>query len=234
MSEPDATEGGARTIHLAVVDDQDLVRAGLEMILDSQPDLDVRWTATNGAEALARFSREPVDVVLMDISMPFMDGLEATRILLKGSPRPAVLVLTTFDSEENIVRALVGGASGFLLKDTEPEHLIRAVRDVAAGSAALSATTARTVLDHLRSATATSDRPPSPQFRALPDSITGRERQVLDLMARGLQNSEIAETLMVSPATVKTHITAILAKSGARDRVQAVLLARDAGLGVDG
>jgi DNA-binding NarL/FixJ family response regulator len=219
--------GGAPVIRVLVADDQTLVRAGFRVLVDSAPDQEVVGEAGNGREAveLARSARP--DVVLMDIRMPVLDGLEATRRIVADELLAGVrvLVLTTFDLDEYVYQALRAGASGFLLKDTPPADLLAAIRVVAAGDALLApAVTRRLIAEFAR-------RPePSPVTPAALAGLTDREREVLALVARGLTNAEIADRLVVSAATTKTHVSRILAKLQARDRAQLVMLAYETGL----
>jgi DNA-binding NarL/FixJ family response regulator len=210
------------TIRVLVADDQSMVRAGFRMLLAGQPDIEVVAEAGNGLEAVELADRLQPTVVLMDIRMPVLDGLEATRrILDAGAPR--ILILTTFDLDEYVYEALAAGASGFVLKDDPPEQLITAIRTVAAGEALLSPTiTARVIKQFTRMPRPT----PIPRF----DELTMREQEVFRLLANGLSNTEIAQELFISDTTVKTHITHILQKLGLRDRVQAVVLAYQNGL----
>jgi DNA-binding NarL/FixJ family response regulator len=212
-------------IRVLVVDDQELVRAGFAMILRAQEDIEVVGEAGDGREALERARELGPDVVLMDIRMPVLDGLEATRRLLAGSePHPKVLMLTTFDLSEYVYGALRSGASGFLLKDAPREQLASAVRTVAAGDALLApALTRRLVEEFVR-------RPPPGESPADLAELTGRELEVLRLVARGLSNAEIASTLYLSEATVRTHVSHVLRKLRLRDRVQAVVVAYETGL----
>ncbi|QDQ98467.1 response regulator transcription factor [Tomitella fengzijianii] len=214
------------TIRVAVVDDQQLVRAGFAMVIDSQPDMAVAWQAGDGREALGRLSADPVDIVIMDVQMPRLDGIEATRRALAADPAPRVIVLTTFDIDRYVLDAITAGASGFLLKDTDPEQLLASIRTVAGGDATLSARSTRRLLDHVRRGLGTGSTPEP----ALVEDLTAREAEFLRHMALGLNNGELAERLFVSEATVKTHVGRILAKTGSRDRVQAVLTAFRAGL----
>ena len=212
-------------IRVLVADDQALVRGGFRMILDAQQDIEVVDEAADGREALAKGCELRPDVVLMDIRMPELDGLEATRRLLAGDGSSRVLILTTFDADEYVYDAMKAGASGFLLKDVRPEQLADAVRTVAAGDALLApAITRRLVEQFVR-------RPP-PGAAKPPElaQLTERELDVLVLVARGLSNSEIASALFLTEATVKTHLTHILGKLDLRDRVQAVVLAYESGL----
>jgi DNA-binding NarL/FixJ family response regulator len=210
------------TIRVLVADDQSMVRAGFRMLLAGNPDIEVIGEARNGREAVELTARLEPTVVLMDIRMPVLDGLEATRrILDAGAAR--ILILTTFDLDEYIYEALAAGASGFVLKDDPPEQLITAIRTVAAGEALLSPTiTARVIKQFTRMPRPT----PIPRF----DELTMREQEVFRLLANGLSNTEIAQQLFISDTTVKTHITHILQKLELRDRVQAVVLAYRNGL----
>lgn len=214
---------------MAVVDDQALVRGGLVMLLDSQADITVAVQAGDGREALDRLSRTPVDVVLMDVRMPNVDGLEATRRLLAGDPeRPRVIMLTTFDLDEYVVEAIRAGASGFLLKDSRPEQLLDAVRTVHRGDAVIAPGLTRRLLEHVLPRI---DEPVEVDRGAvaLIASLTEREHQVFLLIAAAHSNAEIASALFLSEATVKTHVAHILTKLRARDRVQAVVIAYEAG-----
>ncbi|WP_313896076.1 response regulator transcription factor [Streptomyces sp. YIM 98790] len=223
----------AAVIRVLIVDDQSMVRAGFAALLAAQSDIDVVGEAANGEEgvALAR-SRHP-DVVLMDVRMPVLDGLEAARRILAPPPgvthRPRVLMLTTFDVDDYVYEALRAGASGFLLKDAPPSDLIAAVRVVASGDALLApSVTRRLIADFAR------QRPAPPRGGAAPalrlKALTARESEVLELIARGLSNAEIAKALVLAEQTVKTHVSRILAKLGLRDRAQAVILAYESGL----
>ncbi|HZA32600.1 MAG TPA: response regulator transcription factor [Propionibacteriaceae bacterium] len=215
-------------IRVAVVDDQALVRAGFEMVLESAPDLEVVGSAANGAEAIDLVERTQPDVVLMDIRMPVMDGLEASRRIL-ADERCAdvrILILTTFDLDEYVYAALQAGASGFLLKDTPPNDLLAGVRLVAAGEALLSPGITR----HLIEAFIQRPTETPPPDRSRLDILTDRERDVLALVAKGLSNTEIAGQLYISPATVKTHIARILTKLDARDRAQLIVIAYESRL----
>jgi DNA-binding NarL/FixJ family response regulator len=214
-------------IRVLVADDQTLVRAGFRVLVESAPDLEVVGEAGDGVEAVELARRELPDVVLMDIRMPRMDGLEATRriVALDRAEGVRVLVLTTFDLDEYVYEALRAGASGFLLKDTPPADLLAAIRVVAAGDALLApGVTRRLIAEFAR-------RPePSAVTPAALAALTDREREVLALVARGLSNAEIAELLVVSGATAKTHVSRVLAKLHARDRAQLVTLAYETGL----
>jgi DNA-binding NarL/FixJ family response regulator len=212
-------------IRVLIADDQALVRGGFRLILEAQNDIEVVGEADDGREALAKARELEPDVVLMDIRMPELDGLEATRRLVGGDGAPRVLILTTFDLDEYVYEAMKSGASGFLLKDVRPEQLAEAVRVVAAGEALLApAITRRLVEEFVR-------RPPPGS--GAPDvlsELTERELEVLKLVAGGFSNAEIAASLVVSEATVKTHLSHILTKLRLRDRVQAVVLAYESGL----
>jgi len=210
-----------------VVDDQALVRAGFEALVESADDLEVVGTASNGQEAVELTRRESPDVVLMDVRMPVMDGLEATRILLDDPSTSAVriLILTTFDLDEYVFAALRAGASGFLLKDTPPHELLAGIRVVAAGEALLSPRVTRHLIEaYVRRPEGTA------RVDESLDVLTDRETEVLELIAKGLSNTEIGEQLFVSPATVKTHISRLLMKLDARDRAQLVIKAYESGL----
>ncbi|HEY2592763.1 MAG TPA: response regulator transcription factor [Chloroflexota bacterium] len=215
------------TLRVVIADDQALVRAGFRMILEADPDVQVVGEAADGDQAISAVRRLDPDVVLMDVRMPVLDGLEATRrILSNGSSRPRVIMLTTFDVDEYVFTALRAGASGFLLKDVSPEQLVAAVRLVAAGDALLAPSITRRLVERFAAPT----RAPTPAGIDSLSTLTGREREVLVLMARGMSNSELAEHLMLSEATVKTHVARILGKLGLRDRVQAVVVAYESGL----
>jgi DNA-binding NarL/FixJ family response regulator len=212
-------------IRVVVADDQALVRGGFRLILQTQPDIEVVGEAADGREAVARTREQRPDVVLMDIRMPGMDGLEATRRLMTTQNPPRVLMLTTFDLDQYVYDALRAGASGFLLKDVRPEQLADAVRAVAAGDTLLApAITRRLVEQYLR-------RPPPGARTPLGlGELTDRELDVLRLVARGKSNQQIAGTLFLGESTVKTHLTHLFAKLGLRDRAQAVVLAYESGL----
>jgi len=219
-------------IRVLVVDDQELVRSGFCVILDTAEGITVVGEAANGEAALSAAAAHRPDVVLMDIRMPGMDGLEATRLLTRGSPdreTPKVVMLTTFDLDEYVYEALRAGASGFLLKDSPRADLIAAVRAAAAGNALLAPSVTRRLIEAF--ARRPPETAPSPARLA---SLTAREREVLVLLARGSSNTEIAGALFVSEATVKTHVGNLLAKLGLRDRVQAVILAYETGIIVPG
>ncbi len=209
-------------IRVALADDQALVRAGFRVLLDAEDDLEVVGEATDGEQAVALAERDRPDVILMDIRMPAMDGIEATR-RIAAQPQLAtvrVLILTTFETDETVVDALRAGASGFVVKDTEPADLLHAVRVVAAGEALLSPSVTRRVIADVvaRPARAASD----PEQLA---ELTAREREVMTLVAHGLTNDEIADRLVVSPLTAKTHVSRTMLKLGARDRAQLVVIA---------
>ncbi len=208
-------------IRVFLTDDQAMVRAGFVMVVAAQDDMRVVGEAGDGAEALARLAATPADVVLMDVRMPRMDGVEATRRLLaRPEPAPRVIVLTTFDLDEYAFAALRAGASGFLVKDAPPEDLLAAIRTVHRGDAVIAPSTTRRLLDHLA---ATLPAPPDgPDPLA---ALTEREREVLLAVARGASNAEIADWLFLSEGTVKTHVGRVLSKLGLRDRVQAVVWA---------
>lgn len=213
-------------IRVFLVDDQQLVRGGFRMLVDSQPDMEVVGEAGDGGEAVQRLAVTAADVVLMDVRMPRMDGVEATRALTGRGEVPRVVVLTTFDLDEYAFSAIKAGAAAFLLKDAPPEDLLTAIRTVHAGDSVVAPSTTRRLLDRFAA--------------VLPDAHTGaddrlaglteREREVLVLVGRGRSNPEIAADLVVAEATVKTHIGRLLAKTGSRDRVQLVVLAYETGL----
>ncbi len=215
------------TIRVLIADDQALVRAGFRMILEAEDDLAVVGEAADGAQAVAETNRLQPDVVLMDVRMPELDGIEATRRLLEtGNGSPRIVMLTTFDMDEYVYDALRAGASGFLLKDVPPEQLVDGIRAVATGDALLApAVTRRVIAEFVR-------RPPASvrMHVAKLDELTPRELEVLTLIARGLSNAEIAVALFVSDTTVKTHVARVLQKLSLRDRVQAVVLAYESGL----
>jgi DNA-binding NarL/FixJ family response regulator len=217
-------------IRILLVDDQALVRAGFRMILDAEPEMEVVGEASDGREAIDQVRTLAPDVVLMDIRMPELDGLEASRRILAdgvaGDAPPKILMLTTFDLDEYVYEALRAGASGFLLKDTPPEQLVAAIHVIAAGDSLLSPSITRRVISEFVKGTGPK---PQAQFPRLAD-LTARELEVLGLIARGLSNAEIAKSLFVSETTVKTHVARILMKLGLRDRVQAVVLAYEAGV----
>ncbi|YCK83699.1 response regulator transcription factor [Arthrobacter sp. D3-18] len=225
-------------IRVALVDDQQLVRSGFGMLINSQPDLEVVAEAGNGIEAVQALSGTAADVVLMDVRMPGMDGIEATRrILEQAASQPAgsqradvkIVVLTTFDLDEYALAAIQAGASGFLLKDAPPEELLEAIRTVYRGDAVIAPSTTRRLLDHVAPLLRT-QTPQQTEHAAAVERLTAREREVFQLIAQGQSNPEIAAGLFLSEATVKTHVGHILAKLGARDRVQVVVIAYETGV----
>ena len=211
------------TIRVLVVDDQSMVRAGFRMLLADEADIEVVAEASNGKEAVEKAARFDPTVVLMDIRMPELDGLEATRRILAADPDARVLVLTTFDLDEYVYEALRAGASGFVLKDDPPEQLIAAVRTVASGDALLSPAVTKRVIGAFT-------RMPRPARPRELDDLSAREREVFRLVARGLSNAQIGKELFIGETTVKTHVTHILSKLGLHDRVQAVVLAYQTGV----
>ncbi len=221
-------------IRVMLVDDQMLLRTGFRMVLQAQPDMEVVAEAGDGAEALEVLRATRVDVVLMDVRMPRMDGVEATRRICGGQDRearradgrPRVLILTTFDLDEYAFAALKAGASGFMLKDVPPAELLGAIRAVDSGDAVVAPSTTRRLLDRFAPMLPHTNEPTNPALGRLTD----REHEVLLLVAQGLSNGEIAKRLVLSEATVKTHVGRILTKLGLRDRVQAVVLAYESGL----
>jgi DNA-binding NarL/FixJ family response regulator len=213
------------TIRVVVADDQGMVRSGLSVLLNAQPDIEVIAEAVNGEEAIARAAELHPDVILMDVRMPVLDGLQATRVITEMADAPKVLVLTTFDLDDYVYEALRSGASGFLLKDASAGELAAAVRLVAAGDALLSPGVTRRLIAEF----ARMGAPRSPGRQQL-DGLTERESEVLALVARGMSNAEIAGYLIVAEQTVKTHVSRILMKLGLRDRTQAVVLAYETGL----
>jgi DNA-binding NarL/FixJ family response regulator len=213
------------TVRVVLVDDQPLVRTALQMVITDAPDLDVVGECGTGAEAVRLTEDVHPDVVVMDIRMPGMDGVEATRRITEGAGSTRVIVLTTFDDDDYVYGALRAGASGFLVKDMGLDDILAAIRVVAAGDALIApSVTGRLIKDF-----ASRRAPAAANWRTL-DAITGREREVLTLVGGGLSNTEIAARLFISMATVKTYVTRLLAKLGARDRVQLVIIAYDAGL----
>jgi DNA-binding NarL/FixJ family response regulator len=218
-------------LKVVIADDQSLVRAGFKMILEAQPDIRVVGEASDGNEALKVVDASRPDVVLMDIRMPGLDGLEATRRLMESQPggpsrpRPRVLILTTFDLDEYVYAALQVGACGFLLKDISPERLVAAVRTVVADDALLAPTITRRLIERYAR--------PAPGSASVPPPVAGltaRESEVMKLVARGLSNAEIADHLVVSPTTVKTHVASVLSKLGLRNRAQVVVAAYESGM----
>ncbi|MFD8479446.1 response regulator [Kitasatospora sp. NPDC059673] len=223
-----AAEAAAAPIRVLLADDQELVRAGLGMAIAHSPGLELAGEAAGGAEAVRRVRELRPDVVVMDIRMPGMDGIEATRLLTAGTgaadPPVRVLMLTTFDDDENVYAALRAGASGFLVKDMALTDILAAIRVVAAGDALIAPSVTRRLIADLTARPA-----PAEPKRSL-RGITEREHEVLTLVGRGLSNAEIAERLFIAPATAKTHVARLLAKLDARDRVHLVIAAYDAGL----
>jgi DNA-binding NarL/FixJ family response regulator len=212
-------------IRVLLADDQALVRSGFQMILASQPDIEVCGEAEDGRQAIDLTNRLAPDVVLMDVRMPVLDGLEATRRLVDLETTARILILTTFDLDEYVYAAIRAGASGFLLKDVRPSQLVDAIRVVADGEALLAPAVTKRLLERFAATL------PTPEERAPAlATLTDRERDVLELVASGLSNSEIAERLFLGETTVKTHVSSLLRKLGLRDRVQAVVLAYEAGL----
>jgi DNA-binding NarL/FixJ family response regulator len=213
-------------VRVLIVDDQALVRAGFRMILEAQPDIEVVGEAGDGAQAIALVESHKPDVVLMDIRMPGVDGIEATRRLVAGPPpRPRVVILTTYELDEYVFDALAAGATGFLLKHVPPEELVRGVRLAAAGEAMLAPSVTRRLIEEFASR-----RPAARPTTAALDTLTEREREVLTFLARGLSNPEIAREMHVGDATVKTHVAHLLDKLELRDRTQAVIYAYEVGL----
>jgi DNA-binding NarL/FixJ family response regulator len=212
------------TIRVLIADDQALIRSGFRMILDAQPDIEVIGEAIDGQDAIDLFRRLVPEVVVMDVRMPSMDGIEATRRLTAADPPARVLILTTFDLDEYVFDALRAGASGFLLKDRPPEELVAAVRVIASGEALLAPSVTRRLIAEF------AKRPDVPPTPVGLDQLTDRERDVLALMGQGLSNAEIAERLFVAETTVKTHVGHVLQKLQLRDRVQAVVVAYESGL----
>ena len=222
------------TTRVVLADDQTLVRAGFRALLDAQPDIEVVAEAADGAQAVELTRREHPDIVLMDVRMPHMDGLEATRRITstRGLAGTRVIVLTTFELDEYVFGALRAGASGFLLKDTDPPDLLKAVRVVAAGEALLAPRLTRRLIEAFV-AQAHTAQPPVTEGDQL-NELTPREREVLTLVGRGLSNTEIADTLILSPLTAKTHVARLFSKLDARDRAQLVVVAYESGLVVPG
>jgi DNA-binding NarL/FixJ family response regulator len=212
------------SIRVVIADDQVMVRKGFRLLLEDEPDIEVVGEAADGHEAIAAARRLQPDVALMDIRMPNLDGLEATRrITASGAELPRILILTTFGLDEYVFRALRAGASGFMLKDAPAEQLLEAVRVVARGEALLAPSVTRTVVERFAAL-------PAGEDPARADSLTPREREVLVLMTRGYSNREIAEELVIGEGTVKTHVNRVLMKLGLRDRVQAVIYGYESGL----
>jgi DNA-binding NarL/FixJ family response regulator len=214
------------SIRVLLCDDQALVRSGFRMILEAREDIEVVGEAEDGAQALELARRRRPDVILMDVRMPRLDGVEATRRLVEEGSEARILILTTFDLDEYVYEALRAGASGFLLKDLQPAQLVEAIRVVARGEALLAPTVTRRLLDRFAQGLPGAPGEPPPEL----SSLTERELEVLGLLASGLSNAELAERLFLSETTVKTHVSSILRKLGLRDRVQAVVLAYQAGV----
>jgi DNA-binding NarL/FixJ family response regulator len=216
-------------IRVLIVDDEDLMRAGLRELLTNDPSIDVVGEGATGREAVEQARRLAPDVALMDVRMPDLDGIAATRELSRAAPATRVLILTTFEQDDYIFPSLRAGASGFLLKRTRPEELIAAVHTIAAGDSLLSPSVTRRVIDRMA-------QHPAPELAGHADlaALTPRERMVLELVARGLANREIAATLIVEESTVRTHVKRILMKLGLRDRVQAVIFAYETGISAPG
>jgi len=213
-------------IRVVVVDDQELVRAGFTALLDADPGIEVVAEAGDGETAVELARRHRLDVMLVDIRMPVVDGIEATRRIRALPEPPEVLILTTFDTDENAFDALEAGAAGFLVKDTPPTQLLHAVRAAAAGGSVISPTTTRRLVDHLVAARIARERPVPRRL----DALTEREREVLSLVARGCSNREISARLRIAELTTKTHVSRVLAKLGVESRVQAAALAYETGL----
>ncbi|GAB3281124.1 response regulator [Kineosporia babensis] len=216
------------SVRLLLADDQTLIRAGFRMFVDPEPDIEVVAEAANGREAVELARSELIDVVLMDLRMPEMDGLEATRQISQAKDLNGVkvLVLTTFEDDDNVLRALRAGASGFLGKHVEPAELLHAIRVVAAGESLLSPAATKGLISHFLNQPVAGTLPPAPELNGL----TAREREVLVLVAQGLSNDEIAGRLYLSPLTVKSHLARVMSKIGARDRAQLVVIAYQSGL----
>jgi DNA-binding NarL/FixJ family response regulator len=221
---PDAV---TEPIRVFLVDDQEMVRAGFRMLVDSQDDLEVVGEAGDGGEAVQRLAATRADVVLMDVRMPRLDGVEATRLLAGRHDAPRVIVLTTFDLDEYAFAAIKAGAAAFLLKDAAPPELLNAIRSVHAGDAVVAPSTTRRLLEHFAQAL---PDPTAPTADQRLDGLTDRELEVFTLVGRGRSNHEIAAELVLAEATVKTHVGRLLAKTGSRDRVQLVVLAYETGI----
>jgi DNA-binding NarL/FixJ family response regulator len=217
------------TTSVLLADDQELMRMGFRMVMETQPDISLIGEATNGREAVAEAERLRPDVVLMDVRMPEMDGVQATRLIIESNSNARIIILTTFDLDEYVYAALRAGASGFLLKDTPPADLLSGIRAVASGDAVVAPKVTRRLLSNYAHRLPTPARPDRRQDERLA-LLTAREREVLLQVASSLSNAEIAERLVLSEATVKSHVGHILAKLGLRDRVQIVVFAYEAGL----
>jgi DNA-binding NarL/FixJ family response regulator len=213
------------SIRVLIADDQALVRSGFRMILEARQDIDVVGEAENGAEAVELTRTTEPDVVLMDVRMPGLDGIEATKRIVESGSDTRVLVLTTFDADEYVHAAMRAGASGFLLKDVRPDDLVEGIRLVANGNALLGPAATRSLLEHFADA-----GPPRAAASTALAALTDREREILHLVAGGLSNAEIAERLVLGETTVKSHVSSVLRKLGVRDRVQAVIAAYESGL----
>ena len=212
-----------KRIRVALVDDQSLFRAGVRMLVSSQPDLEFVGEAGNGAEGITMAASTKPDVILMDIRMPVLDGIASTAAITAASATPPrIIVLTTFDLDEAAARAIRAGASGFVLKDADPEFLLAAIRAVHSGSSVIAASATRELFEHFGT--------PAAQVPAVFETLTSREQEIFRLAARGLSNAEIASSEFLSEATVKTHISRVLGKLGLRDRVQLVVFAYENGL----
>ena len=211
------------SIRVLVADDQPLVRSGFRMVLEKRPDLELVGEAEDGGQAIQLAAELDPDVILMDVRMPNLDGVEATRRLVESGTRAHILVLTTFDLDEYVYAAVQAGASGFLLKDVQPAELVDAIRVVAAGNSLFGPAATRRLIEQFASVRGT-------PATATVEALTEREREVLRLLAQGRSNAELANQLYLSEATVKTHVSAVLRKLGVRDRVQAVIAAYEAGL----
>ena len=221
------TDDGGEPIRVFLVDDQEMVRAGFRMLIDSQDDLDVVGEAGDGSDAVQRLAATRADIVLMDVRMPRLDGVEATRLLAARADAPRVIVLTTFDLDEYAFAAIKAGAAAFLLKDAAPHELLHAIRAVHAGDAVVAPSTTRRLLEQFAH---TLPDPSAPSADTRLGSLTDRELEVFSLVGRGRSNQEIAAALVFAEATVKTHVGRLLAKTGSRDRVQLVVLAYETGI----
>lgn len=220
-------------ITVGLADDQQLFTSGVAMVVGSQPDMTVAWQAVNGRDALDRNGQQPADVILMDVQMPVLDGISATCELTATGSATRVIILTTFDTQEYVVDGLGAGASGFLLKDTPPEDLLAAIRTVHSGEAVISPRSTKRLLEQVRPVLGGAPDQPvalDRDTRRIIADLTPRELEILEAIARGWTNTEICERLFVSMPTVKTHVSHVLAKTGSRDRVQAVLFAFRSGI----
>lgn len=220
-------------IRVGLADDQQLFTSGVAMVVGSQPDMEVAWQAVNGRDALDRNVADPVDVILMDVQMPVLDGITATRELTASGSATRVVILTTFDTQQYVVEGLGAGASGFLLKDTPPEDLLAAIRTVHSGEAVISPRSTKQLLEQVRPVLGGPQQAQAALTRDMQRvlaELTPREQEILVAMAKGWSNTEICERMFVSMPTVKTHVSHVLAKTGSRDRVQAVLFAFRTGL----